>query len=149
MPRDTEAHEEARRAGAKAQRAAEAFVHGAADPSTVLHRRHGAKPAPAGVYELTALEWNEPKRDEHGRRYNVKHRRGDLVELSADDADRLLRAGLVRPTSSDQDESDAAQEKSPFEKAEDYQREHGPVPAGSEGDVVEGDRPAAAPNFGS
>lgn len=137
-------------ARAAAHNTSQAIVHGAVDPLTVLRRKRGG-PAVAGVYELVALVWHEPKRDEHGRLFTVKHVRGELVELSADDADRLLRAGAVKPTSAEQEESEAAQEETALDKATAYQAAHGPVPADESDehvhDAVEGNEGGQAPRL--
>ncbi len=110
-------------AGRKAQSDADAFVQGAKDPRAALKRRP-VQVAPAGLYELVALEWNEPRRDNHGRRYTVKHRRGDLVELSHDDAERLLSAGAVKPTTAEGEAYAATLPPTPTERAIAHDAEH-------------------------
>ena len=49
----------------------------------------------AGEYELVALLWDEPL-SKPGEPFNfTRHRRGDTVQLSAEDARRLVPAGAV------------------------------------------------------
>lgn len=144
MPRDASAAEDARKAGLESQAAVNAVVHGAVKPEAILHPKRRGGPAPAGPYELVALVWHEPKRDAHGRLFTVKHERGDIVELGEGDADRLLRAGAVRPTTTEQEESEAAKEEDPLTKAKRFEDAHGPV-AAKEGDEPTVANPPATP----
>lgn len=68
--------------------------------------------AKAGKYRLTAAVWREvtKRNDTTGQPTEwVKHRRGDLVELDAEQATRLLKAGNVEdpkaPAADDQSEA--------------------------------------------
>jgi hypothetical protein len=76
----------------------------------------GIEYAPEGDYEMTMV-WNELVKIENGAKTFVKHVVGDIVHLLQADAERLLRAGAVKPTTEAQAESAAAQAPSPIDIA--------------------------------
>lgn len=93
----------------------QAAVHGAIKAPTV---KPSEEPAPAGKYTVLVKVWNElvSGPSEVTKRF-VKHHRGAKVELDSANAERLLRAGAVAPTTTAQAASPAAQSESPLDKA--------------------------------
>jgi hypothetical protein len=59
----------------------------------------GTPSAPAGKYKLLVGIWNELVSLPKEAKSFVTHVKHDIVELNAEDADRLLRAGAVEPLS--------------------------------------------------
>lgn len=112
--------EEGRASGRKAQADAAAFVHGTKDPRQVLRPRPRPTHAPAGPYELVAAVWHQPAKDERGKPFTKKRRRGDVVELDSDTAERLLRAGAVKPVTAEGEEYADEIGPSAQDKAADY-----------------------------
>lgn len=49
----------------------------------------------AGLYELTALMWDQPTSRPGCPETYIRHRQGDIVRLTDADARRLLAAGAV------------------------------------------------------
>lgn len=75
-------------------------------------------PAVAGKYKLLVKVWSQIT-SEPGALVKTwqKHKRGAIVELNEADADRLLRAGAVAPTTAKQAGADAAQVVTAEQKA--------------------------------
>lgn len=93
---------------------AQGIVHGAVNPTPSL----SDTPAPAGPYKLLVKVWNQIT-SEPGAVVKTwqRHKRGAIVTLNEADADRLLRAGAVAPTTTEQASSEAAQVQTAEQKA--------------------------------
>lgn len=108
--------EEGRQAGIRAQQAAEAFVHGNADPKSVL-RPKSIVHAIEGDYELVVHHWNQLVSKVGEVRRFIRHELGAIVHLTEEEAARLLKGGAVRPTEAAQEATVAGQAVSPFDRA--------------------------------
>lgn len=75
-------------------------------------------PAVAGKYKLVAKVWNQITSEPSALvKTWQRHKRGATVDLNEADADRLLRAGAVVPTTTTQAGADAAQVETAEAKA--------------------------------
>lgn len=93
--------------------------------------------AKAGDYELTVGKWRQQKAFKDGQATDwVDYVRGDIVTLDAADAERLLRAGAVKPTTKAQAQSAAAQAPDATQALIDAHPEVTPTPAPSEGEAA-------------
>lgn len=122
---------------AMAHATGQAIVHGAVNPAAP---KVSETPAVAGKYKLVDKVWNQLT-SEPGQLVKTfqRHRRGAVVDLNEADAERLLRAGAVTPTTTDQAESDAAQVQTTEQKAMAINDAVGAKPAAD----VEGQQAAA------
>lgn len=97
----------------------QAILQGAVKvPSTAEKPRLTEEQAPAGKYTLVAKTWHQLT-SAPGTMVKtfLTHHRGAEVDLDSEQAERLLRAGAVTPTTTEQAESAAAQSESAQEKA--------------------------------
>src|ERR1039458_1099092 len=102
-------------AGAKAHAASQQAVF---SPTPKVNApTPGKQDAPEGDYRLTVSVWHELVHIENGVKSFVKHVYGDIVHLKTDEAERLLRAGAVQPTTDEQKRTEAAQAQTPFDAA--------------------------------
>jgi hypothetical protein len=94
----------------------QAVVQGAIKPEA-LAPKPSEEQAPAGKYRLLASVWNRIVSGPNEPRRFVKHYRGAVVDLESEDAERMLRHGVVEPTTDEQAASAAAQTEPPVAQA--------------------------------
>lgn len=65
----------------------------------------------AGKYQLVALRWDQITSEPGKPLEYIRHRRGDIVDLNASDARRLVKAGaVVKPGQLERDKAEQARE---------------------------------------
>ena len=88
----------------------------------------GTPSAPGGEYRLVVDIWNEIVSKVGEARRFVKHVKDDVVTLTSEDADRLLRAGAVAPLSAEAKAAAADIGLTPIDAAKAVNATQGPQP---------------------
>jgi hypothetical protein len=134
-------------AAARGHAAVQAVLQQTDEPTKVAKRLGKPKwegPALPGTYRLKVGVWHQIVSGPGEKVVHARRRFGDLVELDASDAQRLLRAGAVECTTDEQRNFPAAQHKDALTRAQEMQREIGmTAPANEDG------TPSPMPTAGS